>query len=159
MNSEPPAPFFNLYSHNLVRVAVGVPSLRVADPQFNAARTVALMEEAASQQAVLVLFPELGLSSYTCDDLFHQEALLEAVQDGLRMVLSASARLPLVGIVGLPLRVDGALYNCAAVVHRGRILGVTPKTFLPNYREFYEARQFTSGDTALRDHVDLCGQT
>jgi NAD+ synthase (glutamine-hydrolysing) len=75
------------------------------------------------------------------------------------MVLSASARLPLVSIVGLPLQIDGALYNCAAVVHRGRILGVTPKTFLPNYREFYEARQFTSGDTALRDHIDVCGQT
>jgi NAD+ synthase (glutamine-hydrolysing) len=159
MSSEAAAPFFNLYSHNLVRVAVGVPSLRVADPQFNAAQTVALMEAAASQQAVLVLFPELGLSAYSCDDLFHQGALLEAVEEGLGTVLRASANLPLVAVVGLPLQIDGLLYNCAAVVHRGRMLGVTPKTYLPNYREFYEGRQFTSGDTALRDRLDLCGQT
>jgi NAD+ synthase (glutamine-hydrolysing) len=151
-------PFFNFYSHNFVRVAVGTPRVKVADPPFNAAGTVELMAEAAERRSVIALFPELGLSAYSSEDLFHQRALLDAVQEGLRVVLSASERLPLVAVVGLPLQVEHLLYNCAAVVHRGRLLGVVPKTYLPNYREFYEARQFTPGDVALRQSVDLCGQ-
>jgi NAD+ synthase (glutamine-hydrolysing) len=152
-------PFFNFYAHNFVRVAVGTPRVRVADPQFNAAATVELMEEAADRRAVIALFPELGLSAYSCEDLFHQRALLDAVQEGLGVVLRASERVPLVAVVGLPLQVDHLLYNCAAVVHGGRVLGVVPKTYLPNYREFYEARQFTPGGVARRQSVDLCGQS
>ena len=151
--------FFNLYNHDFVRVAVGIPRLRVAEPMFNAARSIELMEQAVAQHAVLVLFPELGLSAYSCDDLFHQRALLDAAQDSLRAVLEASERLPIVAVVGLPLQVQHVLFNCAAVVHRGRVLGVVPKTYLPNYREFYEARYFASGDVA-RDTttVNLAGQ-
>ncbi|MGI9145782.1 MAG: NAD(+) synthase [Chloroflexota bacterium] len=152
------APFFNFYSHDFVRVAVGTPRVRVADPLFNAAATVELLDQAAERRAVIALFPELGLSAYSCEDLFHQRALLDAVQEALRVVLRASERLPLVAVVGLPLQVDLLLYNCAAVVHRGRLLGVVPKTYLPNYREFYEARQFTPGGYALRQSVELCGQ-
>src|SRR6202171_1100577 len=151
-------PFFNFYSHNFVRVAVGTPRVRVADPLFNAAATVELMEQAAELRSVIALFPELGLSAYSCEDLFHQRALLDTVQEGLGVVLRASERLPLVAVVGLPLQVDQLLYNCAAVVHRGRLLGLIPKTYLPNYREFYEARQFTPGSVAVRQSVDLCGQ-
>jgi NAD+ synthase (glutamine-hydrolysing) len=151
-------PFFNFYSHNFVRVAVGTPRVRVADPLFNAAATVELMQEAAERRSVIALFPELGLSAYSCEDLFHQGPLLDAVQEGLRVVLRASERFPLVAVVGLPLQVDHLLYNCAAVVHGGRVLGVVPKTYLPNYREFYEARQFTPGSVALRRSLDLCGQ-
>jgi NAD+ synthase (glutamine-hydrolysing) len=150
--------FFNLYNHDFVRIAVGVPRLRVADPVFNAAQTVELMERAVGQHAVLALFPELGLSAYTNDDLFHQRALGEAVQDGLRAVIEASARLPLVAVVGLPLQVQHLLFNCAAVVHGGRVLGIVPKTFLPNYREFYEARYFASGDVARQTAVEIDGQ-
>jgi NAD+ synthase (glutamine-hydrolysing) len=150
--------FFNAYNHDFVRVAVGVPGVRVADPAFNAAQTVLLMEHAVAERAVLALFPELGLSAYTNDDLFHQRALLDAAQDALRTVLDASERLPLVAVVGLPLQVQHMLFNCAAVVHRGRVLGVVPKTFLPNYREFYEARYFASGDVAHQTSVELAGQ-
>ena len=153
------AEFFNLYNHGFIRAAVGIPESRVADPTFNAARTVELMEQAWREQAVLILFPELGLSAYACDDLFHQQALLEGAIDALQTVQQASAALPLVTIVGLPLQIDHLLFNCAVVLYRGRILGVIPKTFLPNYREFYELRQFAPAAAVTRDIITLCGQT
>lgn len=150
--------FFNAYNHDFVRVAVAVPPVQVADPVYNAAQTMELMQQAAAERAVLALFPELGLSAYSNDDLFHQRALLDAAQEGLRRVLELSERLPLVTVVGLPLQVQHVLFNCAAVVHRGRVLGVVPKTYLPNYREFYEARYFASGDVARQTSVELAGQ-
>jgi NAD+ synthase (glutamine-hydrolysing) len=151
-------PFFNLYSHNFVRVAVATPRVRVADPAFNAEATIELMNAAAEQRSVLALFPELGLSAYSCDDLFHQRALLDAVQAALSTVIRASEHLPLISVVGLPLQIDNLLYNCGAVIHRGRLLGIVPKTYLPNYREFYEARQFTPGYVSQRTTLDVCGQ-
>jgi len=150
--------FFNLYNHDFIRVAVGVPPVRVADPEFNSQQTIELMRAAAGRGAVLVLFPELGLSAYSCDDLFHQRAVLEACRDGIARIVEASRDLPLVAVVGCPLAFDHLLYNCAIIIQRGRILGVVPKIYLPNYREFYEARQFNSGETALHDTVELCGQ-
>ncbi|HET8760459.1 MAG TPA: NAD(+) synthase [Nitrospiria bacterium] len=150
--------FFNLYTHNFVRVAVAVPSVRVAEPAFNAEQTIALMKQAVGRRAALVVFPELGLSAYSCEDLFHQQALLDACREALAKVVEVSRELPVVSIVGLPLQVDALLFNCAAVVHRGRILGVVPKTYLPNYREFYEMRQFVSADAAHRDAIDLLDQ-
>jgi NAD+ synthase (glutamine-hydrolysing) len=150
--------FFNLYNHGFIRVAVGIPDVRVADVTFNAARTTELMEQAADQQAILVLFPELGLSAYSCEDLFHQQTLLDAAVEGLRTVLQASERLNLLTVVGMPLRVDHLLFNCAVVLHQGRILGVVPKTFLPNYREFYEQRQFAPAAVAHSSTTELCGQ-
>ncbi|MDA8383841.1 MAG: NAD(+) synthase [Betaproteobacteria bacterium] len=150
--------FINLYRHGFVRVAVAVPDVRVADPAFNAAQSLALLREAAARHAILAVFPELGLSAYSCDDLFHQQALLDAAQAALRGLLDATRSLPLVAVLGMPLRVDSLLYNCAVVVHRGHILGAVPKTYLPNYREFYELRQFTPGDTAGFQRITLCGQ-
>ncbi len=150
--------FFNLYNHDFVRVAVATAGVQVADPAFNAGQTIALMREAAARRAVLVLFPELGLSAYSCEDLFQQRALLDACLDALGSVLEASRSLPLVAVVGMPLQVDHLLYNCAVVLSRGRILGVVPKTYLPNYREFYEMRQFSPADTATREAIDLAGQ-
>ena len=150
--------FFNLYSHNFVRAAVAIPEVRVADPTFNAAQTIALMQQAAQRHAVLAVFPELGLSAYSCEDLFHQQALLDASKAALEHVLAASRGLALVAVVGVPLQVDGLLYNCAAVISGGKILGIAPKTYLPNYREFYELRQFTPGDYCARAAIDLCGQ-
>ncbi len=150
--------FFNLYRHNFVRVAVAVPVVRVADPSHNAAQTVALLEQAAARQAVLAVFPELGLSAYTCEDLFHQQALLDACLAGLRQVVEASRGVPVVAVVGVPLKVDHMLFNCAVVIYRGRILGVAPKTYLPNYREFYELRQFAPADAARSAEMDLLGQ-
>ena len=151
--------FFNLYNHDLIRVAVGVPRVRVADPLFNATETIAAMQQAAEAQAVLAVFPELGLSAYSCEDLFHQDALLAACQEALREVLEASRSRALIAIVGLPIQVEGLLYNCAALVAGGHILGVVPKTYLPNYREFYEFRHFVPADAATRSEITLCGQT
>jgi NAD+ synthase (glutamine-hydrolysing) len=150
--------FFNLYRHNFVRVAIGIPEVRVADTAFNAARTIALMEQAAERKALLAVFPELGLSAYTCEDLFQQQALLDGSREALGKILDASRELEIVAIVGLPLVVDNMLFNCAAVVHRGRLLGLVPKSYLPNYREFYEMRQFAPADHRLRDTVDFSGQ-
>jgi NAD+ synthase (glutamine-hydrolysing) len=150
--------FFNLYRHNFIRVAVCIPQVRVADPACNAGQTLELARQAADRGALVAVFPELGLTAYTCDDLFHQQALLDAAQAALATVLEGTRALDLVVAVGLPVAVDGLLYNCAALLHRGRILGVTPKTYLPNYREFYELRQFAPADTALRDSIDLAGQ-
>ena len=106
-----------------------------------------MLAQAAAEGAVLVAFPELGLSAYTCDDLFHQRALLDACEAALARVAEATAEVGAVAIVGLPLRVDHRLFNCAAVVAGGRVLGVVPKTYLPNYGEFYEARQFQGAAT------------
>ncbi len=150
--------FFNIYNHGFIRIAVGVPEVRVADPVYNAAQTVELMRQAAEQHTVLTVFPELGLSSYTCEDLFHQQALLEASGAALQTVCDASQAWSMVSVVGLPLEIDQQLFNCAAVIRQGRILGVVPKTFLPGYREFYEVRQFAPAANAHRDTVSLCGQ-
>ena len=151
--------FFNLYSHDFARVAVAVPRCRIADPSFNAAQPIAMATEAHQQGAALVAFPELGLSAYTCDDLFHQRALLDACETALGTVVAASGALPLALVVGMPLRVQHQLYNCAVVIAGGRIQGVVPKSYLPNYGEFYEARQFCSGDYAAVTEVTLLGQT
>jgi NAD+ synthase (glutamine-hydrolysing) len=147
--------FDSPYSHGFVRVAVGVPALRVADPAFNTREILALAERAQEEHALLVLFPELSLSAYSNDDLFHQDALLERSRGALQEVVAASRSLTPVLIVGAPWRIEGALYNCAFIVHRGRVLGAVPKTYLPNYREFYEKRQFVSGRQALAREVTI----
>ena len=151
-------PFHNLYRHGFARVAMAVPRCRVADPAFNAAETIALLHDAARAGAVLVGFPELGLSAYTCDDLFHQRSLLDACVDALATVVQASKGCAAAAVVGLPLRVDHLLFNCAAVVHDGRVLGVVPKSYLPNYGEFYEARQFNPADHAVSSEITLLGE-
>ncbi|NDU85780.1 MAG: NAD(+) synthase [Ferrovum sp.] len=135
--------FFHPHSHDFLRVAVAVPMVALAQPQINAQRTVALMAQAVVAGARVVVFPELGLTGYSCDDLFHQEALLDAARVALDVVVQASAGLSVLTIVGLPVRHQGRLFNCAAVVAGGKIHGLIPKTYLPNYREFYEGRQFT----------------
>jgi len=150
--------FFDLYRHGFVRVAVATPSVRIGDPAANAAGIVALMRAAAKQKALVCVFPELGLSAYSCEDLFHQQALLEGVEREFGLLLERTRNVPLAAFVGVPVLLDGLLYNCAALICRGRLLGVTPKTYLPNYREFYELRQFTRGDIAIRDDVVLGGQ-
>jgi NAD+ synthase (glutamine-hydrolysing) len=150
--------FFNLYTHGFARVAVAIPRCKIADPAFNAAQTIALARQAQQQGAVLVAFPELGLSAYTCDDLFHQAALLDACEAALGQVVDASRDIDVALVVGLPLRVDHQLFNCAAVVAGGRILGLVPKSYLPNYGEFYEARQFSAADSAVSTQVQLLGQ-
>ena len=136
-DNEMNKPFYNLYSHQFARVAVAIPRCRIADPAYNVEQTLALARQAADEGAALVAFPELGLSAYSCEDLFHQRALLDACEAALAAVVEASTSLPLAMVVGLPLRVNHQLFNCAAVVANGRVLGLVPKSFLPNYGEFY----------------------
>ncbi|MFG6448482.1 NAD(+) synthase [Roseateles sp. BYS180W] len=150
--------FLNLYNHDFVRVAAAVPLCRVADPQHNAEQTAALLRELAAQSVAVAVFPELGLSGYSCEDLFQQQALQQASLDALAQVLQASRELSTLAVVGLPLRVQQRLFNVAVVLQRGRVLGVVPKSYLPNYGEFYEPRQFAAADHALVDEVELLGQ-
>ena len=140
-------------------MAVAVPHVRVADPLYNTERTIELARKASAEDAVLCLFPELGLSAYTNDDLFHQDALLDASRAGIAAVVEESKNLRPVIVVGAPLRFDGKLFNCAIVIHNGQILGITPKLYLPNYREFYEKRQFVSGRNRTHKVVSLLDQS
>ncbi len=155
---KPSAPFFNLYSHGFARVAAAVPDIALARPADNAVLYADLMAKAAQNKARLLVFPELGLTGYACDDLFRQQALLEATEAALEKLLENTRQLPLAAIVGLPLRAGASLFNCAAVIHRGRLLGIVPKTYLPNYGEFYEMRQFASGAYPPMDAVSYAGR-
>ena len=154
----PEIPFNSIYRHGFARVAVCIPRVEVATPERNVERTLALAQRASDDRAVLALFPELGLSAYSLDDLFQQDALLDASLDALERVVEASRDLGPVLLVGAPLRFEEKLFNCAVVVHRGAVLGVVPKAYLPSYREFYEKRQFTSGFDAVSDTVTLLGR-
>ncbi|MBN9540035.1 MAG: NAD(+) synthase [Alphaproteobacteria bacterium] len=151
--------FFSLYSHEFVRVACCVPRTKVADTAYNLAETLKLAAQGDKVRAAVMVFPELGLSSYSIDDLLLQDALLDEVEASIAEVVAASRKLFPVLIVGAPLRVASRLYNCAVAIHRGRILGVVPKIYLPNYREFYEKRHFVSGANVNRDEIELAGQS
>jgi NAD+ synthase (glutamine-hydrolysing) len=151
--------FFSLYSHEFVRVACCVPRTRVADTAYNLAETLKLAAAGDKARAAVMVFPELGLSSYSIDDLLLQDALLEQVEESITAIVAASRKLFPVLIVGAPLRVANRLYNTAVVIHRGRILGVVPKVYLPNYREFYEKRHFISGANTICDTTELAGET
>lgn len=151
-------PFHSIYTHKFIRVAVCTPFVRVADPQFNLERTLGLARRASDLKAAVALFPELGISAYSNEDLFHQDALLDATEDALARLIAESRDLSPALIVGAPLRFEGKLFNCAVTIYSGRALGVTPKTYLPNYREFYEKRQFTSGRNAVSREVMFLGE-
>ena len=142
-----------------IKVAAGTPKIRVADCRYNAEQIFTLMRQAAHQGVRVLCLPELCLTGYTCGDLFFQPTLLQGAEDGLATILEATRNLDMVAAVGLPVRCkwDHKLYNCAAVIHKGEILGLVPKTHLPNYGEFYEQRWFASGEG--KDFmVSLCGQ-
>ncbi len=153
-----PRAFDSIYSHGFIRAAVCIPAVRVADPRHNAEHTLALAGRASTLEATVALFPELGLSAYSNEDLFHQDALLDATLAAVRDVVEASRDLTPILVVGAPLRLEGKLFNCALAVYRGRILGIAPKTYLPNYREFYEKRQFTAGRDAIAREMRVLGQ-
>lgn len=150
--------FRNIHEHGLVRIACAAPRVKVADPAFNADRTLAMIRQADERGASLCLFPELGISAYAIDDLLLQNALLDAVKAALGRIVEESRTLGCMAVIGAPLLVEGRLFNCAVAIHRGRILAAIPKTYLPNYREFYERRQFASGERAGARDIDLCGQ-
>src|SRR3984957_19085670 len=148
----------SLYDHGFVRVAAAVPHVRVGDPDFNAKRTVALAMRADDRGAALVVFPELGLTGYSGEDLFHQSALLDAGEHAIAQVVEASRDARAVIVVGAPLRAEGGLFNAAVVVHDGRILGVVPKSYLPEYHEYYEKRQFRAARDLIGGELTVAGQ-
>jgi NAD+ synthase (glutamine-hydrolysing) len=151
-------PFHAIHSHGFVRVAACTPAVAVGDPGFNAAHTLTLAREGHDRGVDLMVFPELGLSAYAIDDLFLQDALLARVEAEIGRIVTASKEIAPVLVVGAPLQHNGALYNCAVAISRGRILGVTPKSFLPNYREFYENRWFSPGAGVTGLTMSLAGQ-
>ena len=152
-------PFHSIYRHGFVRVAVATPSVEVASPAANVVEIERIAREAASNQAILVVFPELGLSAYSNEDLFQQDALLDGSVQALATLVEASRDLAITLAVGMPLRVDDRLFNCAVLLRRGQLLGAVPKSYLPNYREFYEKRQFAPAAQALSTSIRLLGQT
>src|SRR6478672_2407706 len=129
-----PLPFHSLYAHGFARLSVCVPQVKVASPAFNVEHTLALAREAAADHAALALFPELGLSAYSNEDLFHQDALLEASEAAVARLATASTDWNPLLIVGAPLRFEAKLFNCAVIIYRGQVLGIVPKSYLPNYR-------------------------
>ena len=150
--------FFNLYHQGFIRVAVCIPDIRVADPTYNSRNVLALIKEAAGQNAVMAITPELVISAYSNDDLFQQDALLCRVLDQLQFIINETIDIPCVIVVGAPLRVDYLLFNCAVVIYRGNILGISVKSYLPTYREYYELRQFSPAAEMVSTTIDLCGQ-
>lgn len=146
--------------HGFLRVAAANTDLRVADPAYNAARTVELLADAEKQGVNLAVFPEMGLTGYTCGDLFHTTTLPRAAEAALGTVLDATrTAFRGVAVVGLPVLLDGQLFNAAAVCHAGRLLGVVPKAYLPNYKEFYDARYYSPAANAVSREVTLAGRT
>ncbi|HSX55441.1 MAG TPA: nitrilase-related carbon-nitrogen hydrolase, partial [Sphingomonas sp.] len=150
--------FYSIHSHGLVRVGACTPRATVGDIAANTASHVALARQGDEAGADLLVFTELGITGYALDDLHLQDAVLRATRQGLADLVAASARLRPVLVVGAALERNGRLYNCAVVIARGRVLGVVPKTFLPNYREYYEKRWFASG-LGLSGEIELAGQT
>src|SRR5713101_4012210 len=143
-----------------LRVAAASPRVWVADPARNVEEVVRFVDEARGKGAQLLVFPELGLTGYTCGDLFFSlSTLVAGAERALARLLTATASHRMVVVVGLPVIQDGKLFNAAAVVQAGRVVGVVPKTYLPGYKEYYEERWFASSREALRNDVRLAGQT
>ena len=151
-------PFYAIHSHGLIRVAAATPRASVGDTGANAEATIVLARQADAQGVDLVVYPELNLTSYAIDDLHLQAAQQRATLAAIATVVKASATLRPVLLVGAALVRNGRLYNCALAIARGRVLGVVPKTFLPNYREFYEKRWFASGAGLTNLTIDLDGE-
>src|SRR3954471_8462752 len=149
--------FHSLYRHGFARVAACTIRTCLADPASNAASILAVARDCDARGAAVAVFPELALSGYSIEDLLLQDALLDAVEAAAITLLEASHALRPVLVVGAPLRHAGRVYNTALVIHRGRLLGAVPKSYLPTYREFYERRQIAAGDV-LRGEIAVAGQ-
>ncbi len=151
--------FFSPYGHQFIRVGACVPAVAPAEPERNTAAVEAMLADGDRARVALMVFPELCLSAYAIDDLLFQDAVLDAVERQVAHLIDASRERFPVFVVGAPLRAQGQLYNCAVAIHRGRVLGVVPKVFLPNYREFYERRHFASGIGMAGRSIALAGHS
>ena len=144
--------------YGFVKVAAATPEIRGADAKYNAEQIIRLIRAAESEDVQLLVFPELCVTGYTCGELFSQSVLIEGAKDALKEIVDATAGTKTLVFVGVPYLAHGALYNCAAAISGGRLLALVPKTYLPNYAEFYERRNFVSFDGAMRT-VEWEGQT
>jgi NAD+ synthase (glutamine-hydrolysing) len=153
------ARFYSLHRHGFVRVAAATPAVRPADVAFNRDAILAQARAADAASVDLLVYPELCLSAYAIDDLHLQTAMLEAVEHAIAEIAEASADLSPVLLIGAPIAFRGRIYNCALAIARGRVLGVTPKCFLPNYREYYEKRWFSNGRGVANEALLIAGQT
>lgn len=145
-------------NYGFVKVASAIPSVRVADCRYNILQIESLIIQAEGKGVEIICFPELSVTAYTCGDLFAQQLLLDEAEMALYSLLDFTRSLNIISIIGIPLAYRGTLLNCAAIVQKGKILGLVPKTFLPNYKEFYEQRWFTSGRALPMGCIKLCGQ-
>ncbi|WP_281178661.1 NAD(+) synthase [Sphingomonas soli] len=152
-------PFYSLHRQGMIRAGVCTPIATAGDPATNAEATIALARQGDAQGADLLVFPELNVTSYAIDDLHLQDAILDATEAGIAAIVEGSAGLKPVLLVGAALRRNGRVYNCALAIARGRVLGVVPKTYLPNYREYYEKRWFASGAGLAGLDIHVAGQT
>ncbi len=148
----------NAMEHGFIRVAAAVPLVQVADCQYNIERIEGLMRQAADKGVQVIAFPELSITGYTCGDLFSQPTLLKGAENALRKLLDNTEDLSLLGIVGAPIMAGDQLINAAIVFQKGEILGIIPKTYLPNYRESQEKRWFTSGVDVIKKYLDYCDE-
>ena len=145
-------------NYGFVKVAAAVPHVKVADCKFNVERIESLIAVAEGKGVQIIIFPEMSITGYTCGDLFGQQLLLEEAEMGLMQILNNTRQLDIISIVGMPVVVNSTVINSAVVIQKGKVLGVTAKTYLPNYKEFYEQRWFTSAIQLTTDNVRLCGQ-
>ena len=158
MNAQNPDVFSDVRSHGFARLAVCIPRVQVANPRANSAAHLEVLRDSHQQGAVYALCPELGLSSYTCGDLFFDDVLQRASLDALAELAAATAGMNMAVTVGVPMVVDSLLFNCAVTLYRGKPLAVAAKSYLPNYREFYERRWFTPASACSRSEVELLGE-
>ena len=146
-------------NYGYVKVAAAVPRVRVADCRFNAEQIEKEIIAADEKGVQIVAFPELCITGYSCADLFAQQLLQEEAEMALSQILHRTRLTGIISIVGMPIALNGALLNAAVVIQKGKVLGVVPKTYLPNYKEFYEKRWFTSARDVHESCIRLCGQT
>ena len=145
-------------NHGFVKIAAAVPATRVANPHFNVEQIESQIIQANNQGVEIIVFPELSITSYSCGDLFFQQVLLDEAEMGLINLMNFTRSMNIISVVGMPVTYRGGLVNCAAVLQRGKLLGLVPKTFIPNYKEFYEKRWFVSGADVPEGNVLICGQ-
>ena len=151
--------FYSAYAQGFARIAACTLPVHLADPAANAAEVIAQAKACHDDHVAVAVFPELCLTGYSVDDLFLQDTLLAGVQDAIAEIVAASTELMSVLVVGAPIAWRSRVYNCAVVIHRGEVLGVAPKAYLPNYREFYERRWFAPGDDMADEWMEIAGET
>jgi NAD+ synthase (glutamine-hydrolysing) len=143
--------------YGFLKVAAGVPAVKVADVEYNVQQIESLIAQAEGQGVEVIVFPELSLTGYSCQDLFKEQLLIDKAEEGLLVLLDFTRKLDVICIVGLPVQIGALLYNCAAVIQGGSLLGIVPKVYLPNYGEFYEKRWFASAHDLSEQDIYLAG--